>query len=212
MIGSLILNECLNSSQVSTVTSFVRKKSNLKNLKLKEVLVDDFEDYSQLESEFSTIDVAFFCIGVYTGQVNDDLFKKITVDYAYQFALKVKEFSPNARLCLLSGQGADRTAKSQISFAKYKGMAETKITNLGLEFYAFRPSYIYPVIPRKEPNFMYRVFRKIYPIIKPILGKSGSIKSTELANAMVLIGIYGGNQEIYENKDIINLLQSSENI
>jgi uncharacterized protein YbjT (DUF2867 family) len=205
MIGDLILKHCLNSNGITEIKSLVRKPSGKKHSKLKEIEIENFEDYSKHVDLFKEIDVAFFCIGVYTGQVSDDLFKVITVNYAVQFANALKQVSPKATLCLLSGSGADRTEKSRTSFAKYKGMAENQISALNMKFHTFRPAYIYPVAPRKEPNIAYKISRVLYPIIK-IFGKSLSIKSTELALAIFNVGFNGAENEILENRDIFKYL------
>jgi len=204
MIGSLVLEQCLSSSEIGQVTSLVRKKSNREHAKLHEVVIENFTDYSERTDLFENIDIAFFCIGVYTGQVPDKKFKEITVDYAVAFAKAVKKGNPNATFCLLSGAGADRTEKSRTSFAKYKGMAENQISALGLNFYSFRPAYIYPVTRRQEPNVMYRISRALYPLIR-LMGANGSITSTELANAMFKVGLNGADTEILENKTILEV-------
>ena len=184
----------------------VRKtKSGDGHARLTTIVIEDFKTYDNKTTLFSNIDTAFFCLGVYTGQVSKELFKEITVDYAVNFAKTLKAQSPNARLCLLSGAGADRTEKSKAAFAKYKGMAENQIVESGLDFYTFRPGYIYPVKPRKEPNVMYRIMRAFYPIIK-LFGDNASIKSTDLAEAMFHVGVNGADQEILENKDILKCL------
>lgn len=204
MIGRLVLNSCLHSEKIMEVISFVRKPTQQKHPKLKEILPADFEDYSPCEESFKNVDAAFFCLGVYTGQVPDAEFKKITVNYPVAFAKALERNSPGSRFCLLSGAGADRTEKSRTSFARYKGMAENQISKLYLEFYSFRPGYIYPVESRQEPNVAYRIFRVLYPVIK-ILGKKYSIKSTELASAMFLVGLSGTQKEILENADILSI-------
>lgn len=206
MVGSIILKHCLSSTDIAQVTSLVRKKSNQQHPKLKEVIIDNFADYTQQAGLFRQIDVGFFCIGVYTGQVSDDKFKVITVDYAVAFAEAMQKPNPQATFCLLSGAGADRTEKSRTSFARYKGMAENQIAKLGLNFHSFRPGYIYPTTPRKEPSFMYRILRTCYPLIKLLGGRNGSIQSTELAAAMFQAGMNGANKEVLENKDILALL------
>ncbi|WP_149304724.1 SDR family oxidoreductase [Pareuzebyella sediminis] len=206
MIGNIILEECLSSSRINKVISLVRRTSNHEHTKLEEEIIEDFTAYDNHRDLFKNIDSAFFCIGVYTGSVSDKLFKEITVDYAVHFAKMLKEHSPNAKLCLLSGAGADRTEKSKTSFALYKGMAENQIDKLALEFYAIRPGYIYPVEPRKEPNLMYGMMRKLYPILR-LLGSNFSIKSIELGKAMYEIGINGADKKILENKDLIHHLK-----
>jgi len=69
-------------------------------------------------------------------------------------------------------------------------------------FHALRPGYIYPVTPRKEPNFTYRISRFLYPLIK-LFGSNSSIQSTELAASMFKIGLSGSDKEIFENKYIM---------
>lgn len=209
MIGSLILKECLSSNEVENVVSLVRRKRNNSHTKLHEEIIDDFCDYSAQQALFKNIDVAFFCVGVYTGQVPDQEFKKITVDYAVSFGEALKNNSPHANLCLLSGAGADRTESSKTAFARYKGIAENSLSKLDLNFYAFRPGYIYPVTPRKEPNIWYRISRTLYPVIK-LLGKNASITSSELAIAMFKVGMSGGEKEILENRDILEVLDAME--
>ena len=207
MVGNLILRTCLSSNEVGKVISLVRRKSSMVHEKLQEIKISDFTNYSNHDSTFQNIDAAFFCIGVYTGKVPKQEFKLITVDYALAFAEALKNSSPNANICLLSGAGADRTEKSRTAFAKYKGIAENRISELTHKFFTFRPAYIYPVEPRKEPNLMYKLSRILYPVIK-LLGKNASIKSTELANAMFKVGIHGGEQEIFENKDILEISEN----
>ena len=202
MIGNLVLEHCLAASEITKVTSLVRKKADNRHYKLKEVVIGNFADYATQTDLFQDVDMAFFCVGVYTGQVPDKKFKEITVDYAIAFAEAVKIGNPKARLCFLSGAGADRTEKSSASFARYKGMAENRISKLSLDFYAFRPGYIYPVTPRKEPNLMYRILRVLYPLIR-LMGSNGIIKSTELATAMFNVGLGGATTEILENKAIL---------
>ncbi|WP_299531755.1 NAD-dependent epimerase/dehydratase family protein [Ulvibacterium sp.] len=202
MIGSLVLTHGLNAPQITEILSLVRKPTGQKHAKLKEIVVGDFEDYSKDNDLFKDIKVAFFCLGAYTGQVSDELFKKITVNYAVEFAKALEKNSPGATLCLLSGAGADRTEKSKTSFARYKGMAENQISSLNLRFYSLRPAYIYPVQQRKEPNFGYRLLRVLYPLLKAF-GKRYSITSVELADAMFHAGLNGADQEILENQDLL---------
>ena len=206
MIGSLILQNCIDSDKISEIVVLARRSGKAYGSeKVKEIVISDFANYDEQHTLFENTDMAFFCIGVYTGQVPDDKFKIITVDYAVEFAKQLKRNSPEAILCLLSGAGADRTEKSRTSFAKYKGMAENKISEMDLKFHTFRPAYIYPVTPRKEPNMMYSISRALYPLIK-LFGNNSSIKSTELADAMFKVGLEGADHEILENKDIIGLL------
>lgn len=202
MVGGIILHTCLKSDDVHQVTSISRKPTGIKHPKLIEVLHKDFTKLSGLEKYFSNQDAAYYCIGVYTGQVPRDQFRTITVDYTLAFADMLKEHSPEVRLCFLSGQGADRSEKSRMMFAKDKGIAENYL--LQKEFKAlhiFRPAYIYPVEAREEPNLSYRIFRFLYPVLKSLFPKS-AITSERLGLAMFEAGLYGTELETLENEDI----------
>ena len=67
-----------------------------------------------------------------------------------------------AVFCLLSGQGANQTQTSKVAFTRCKGEAENRLKDMGFPaLHLLRPGYIYPVEPRKEPNWMYRLFRAL---------------------------------------------------
>ena len=210
MIGSVVLQHCLASNEIGNVLCITRKPLGISHPKLKEVLHSNFLDYHPIGEHFENIDIAYFCIGVYTGAVSNEKFKEITVDYTQVFTDTLKKKGPNATLCFLSGAGADRAEKSRTSFAKYKGMAENCLADSGLDFYSFRPAYIYPVEKRKEPNLMYSISRALYPLIK-LFGKNASITSQELGEAMFKVGLKGAEKSILENQEILQLVSNSEN-
>jgi nucleoside-diphosphate-sugar epimerase len=203
MIGSLVLANYLNNPEVSKVTSIVRKPTGLNHSKLVELIHTDFTDFTSIETYLQHQDTCIYCIGVYTGQVSSTEFTKITVDYTRAFASAIKKHNPGIRFCFLSGQGADASEKSRILFARTKGIAENFL--LQQQFggtHIFRPAYIYPVTPRKEPNFMYQLMRVLYkPLLSWVYPNIG-LSSTHLAAVMADVGINGSDKTIYENRDI----------
>ena len=61
MVGNLILDICLHSDKIREVVSFVRKPSGKsRNQKLKEVVISDFENYSEYTIYFQNVSSAFF--------------------------------------------------------------------------------------------------------------------------------------------------------
>ncbi|MBV6653973.1 MAG: hypothetical protein KI786_09480 [Mameliella sp.] len=207
MTGSLVQQLCLEYPEIQSVISLVRRPSGVNHPKLKEVLVEDFTALRHLESEFSDVDAGYFCLGVYTGAVTRDRFREITVDMPVAFARQLTALSPNARMVLLSGAGADRTEQSRMMFAKDKGVAENQLSSLLKDrFFAIRPGYIYPVTPRKEPGFSYSLMRRLYPLLK-LMGPKYSIKSTELAEGIFKAGLNGAPKEILENDEILDTLK-----
>jgi len=105
----------------------------------------------------------------------------------------------------LSGNGADPSGRSRIPFARYKGQAENTLLAAGFpHVYIFRPAYIYPVEPRKEPNFSYRLLRAIYPAFR-MLFPNQVIRVDDLARAMVDLAVGRTGEPgglVFENRDI----------
>jgi nucleoside-diphosphate-sugar epimerase len=202
MIGSLILEKCLESEKINEVVAITRKELEIKHPKLKNILHQDYLNVNSIENYFENIDICYFCLGVYTGAVNNDLFFEITVDYTKTIASKLIQKSNQACFCFLSGMGADLTEKSKMPFAKAKGMAENYLLKLGLQkLVIFRPGYIYPDKKRKEPNFFYTLSRWLYPILKIVYPNIG-LSSETLANVMFNTGFSYSPKVILENKDI----------
>ena len=74
-------------------------------------------------------------------------------------------------------------------FARNKGEAEKALLAAGFpHVYLFRPAYIYPVEPRQEPNFSYRLLRVIYPTFR-LLFPNQVTRADDLARAMVDVAV-----------------------
>jgi uncharacterized protein YbjT (DUF2867 family) len=212
MVGGYGLRYALENPAVGSVTSIGRKRLGISNPKLKEVLHQNFADCSALAETLSGQHAAVFCLGTYTGSVSDAELRTITVDYTIEFARVLRSSSPDAAFSFLSGNGADPKGRSRIPYARYKGEAENAL--LAAEFphvYIFRPAYIYPVEPRKEPNFSYRLLRTLYPVFR-VLFPNQVIRADDLARAMVDVSVHGIGSErhsvVFENRDIRALVAS----
>jgi uncharacterized protein YbjT (DUF2867 family) len=211
MVGGYALRYALGSLGVGSVTAIFRRSLGISHPKLKEVLHRDFADCSALAEVLSGQDAAVFCLGAYTGTVSDAELRTITVDYTVEFARVLHGGSPDAAFSFLSGSGADPTGQSRIAFARYKGEAEKALLATGFpHVYIFRPAYIYPVEPRKEPNFSYRLLRWVYPAFRSLFPNQ-VIRADDLARAMVDVVVGGTGvapSMVFENHDIRALIQS----
>jgi uncharacterized protein YbjT (DUF2867 family) len=205
MVGGCALRYALEHSNVERVTSVGRRRLGIPHPKLNEVLHPNFGDCSSLAEVLSNQDAAIFCLGAYTGAVTDTALRTITVNYTVEFARVLRGSSPDAAFSFLSGNGADPTGKSRIAFARYKGDAEKAVLATGFpRVYIFRPAYIYPVEPRKEPNFSYRLLRATYPVFR-VMFPNLVIRSGDLAWAMVDVIVQGTGERqslVFENRDI----------
>jgi uncharacterized protein YbjT (DUF2867 family) len=211
MVGGYALRYALDHPAVKSATAIVRRKLDISHPKLNEVVHRDFADCSALAEAFCAQDGALFCLGAYTGAVSDAEFRTITVDYPIEFARVLHASSPGAAFSFLSGSGADPTGRSRMPFARYKGEAEKALLAAGFSrLYLFRPAYIYPVEPRKEPNFGYRFLRAIYPAFR-LLFPDQVIPADDLARAMVDVALWRTGErggQIFENHDIRAMVES----
>ncbi len=211
MVGGYALRYALDHPDVGRVTAISRRKLGISHPKLDEVLHRDFADCSALVETLSGQHAVIFCLGTYTGSVSDADLRTITVDYTVEFARVLRGGSPDAAFSFLSGNGADPTGRSRMAFARYKGEAEKALLAAGFpHVYIFRPAYIYPVQPRKEPTFGYRLLRAIYPVFR-LLFPNQVIPADDLAHAMVDVAVretpeIGGL--VLENRDIRALVKS----
>jgi uncharacterized protein YbjT (DUF2867 family) len=212
MVGGYALRYALADPEVAAVTAIGRRKIGVAHAKLNEVLHPDFADCSALAAPLAEKDAAVFCLGTYTGVVTDAELRTITLDYAVEFARVLHASSPGASFSFLSGSGADPTGQSRMPFARYKGAAEKQLLAAGFPaVYIFRPAYIYPVEPRKEPNFSYRVLRGIYPAFRTLFPNQ-VIRADDLARVMVDAAVQGTPRRegpVFENRDIRAMVASS---
>ena len=104
--------------------------------------------------------------------------------------------------------GADPTGRSRLGFSEpqrrgREGIVRGRISRL----YIFRPAYIYPVQPRREPNVSYRLLRAFYPAFR-MLVPNQVIRADDLARTMVDVAVRGtgdGRTLVLENRDIRRL-------
>jgi uncharacterized protein YbjT (DUF2867 family) len=211
MVGGYALRYALDDPDVGAVTAIGRRKVGISHPKLKEVLHPNFADCSALAVPLAGQDAAVFCLGTYTGVVTEAELRTVTVDYTVEFARALRSVSPDAAFSFLSGSGADPTGQSRIPYARYKGEAEKAL--LASRFsrvYVFRPAYIYPVEPRSEPTFSYRLLRGIYPAFRALFPNQ-VVRADDLGRVMVDAAVDGTPKRegpVFENRDIRSMVAS----
>ena len=178
------------------------------------MLHENFADCSPLADVLSAQDAAVYCLGTYTGSVPDEQLRIITADYTIEFARVFRGSSPNAAFSFLSGNGADPTGRSRLAFARCKGLAENALFAAGFpRVCIFRPAYIYPVTPRREPNLSYRLLRAVYPVFR-VLFPNQVIRADDLGRTMVDVITVHGTEEnrtlVLENRDIRAMVESPQ--
>ena len=211
MVGGYALRYALADPDVAAVTAIGRRRVGVVHPKLTQVVHPDFADCSALAAPLAGQDGVVFCLGTYTGVVTDAELRKITLDYTVELARVLHGSSPGASFSFLSGSGADPSGQSRVAYARYKGAAEKQLLAAGFpRVYIFRPAYIYPVEPRKEPNLSYRLLRGVYPAFRALFPNQ-VIRADDLARVMVDAAVQGTPRHdgpVFENREIRAMVAS----
>ena len=107
MIGQGVLRECLLDPQVTEVLVIGRGPSGQAHPKLREVLHQDFMDFSAIEGELSGLDAGFFCLGVTSAGLTEEAYQRITHDMTLAAAQTLSKLNPGMTFAYISGAGAD---------------------------------------------------------------------------------------------------------
>ena len=203
MVGRHVLDHLLSNSDVGEIVSIGRRRSDLNNGKLHEIIAEDFLDLSALAPDLAHVDVCFHCLGVYQSQVSKKAYVRITCGYQEALTDALSAASPDAVFVLFGAQGAKTDGKG-MPFARAKGQAENMLQATGFpKKYIFRPGYIHPTGTRRPPGVIYRLI--MLPIMAKLFARKPSIGITDrdLAQAMVTVGIEAAEEsKVFSNQMI----------
>lgn len=211
MIGKGVLLECLDHPQVEQVLAVGRSKVETEHPKLRQIIHQDFTDFSGIESELKGYDACFFCLGISAAGMKEADYRKITYDFTMAAAKTLHKLNPEMIFTYVSGQGTDSTEKGRMMWARVKGKVENNLLALGFKrAVMFRPGVI---IPRrgiksktKSYQLMYDYLGWLLKIIEKFAPDSVT-DTTKIGRAMINVHLKGTNQKILHAKDINALAQ-----
>ena len=194
MIGSGVLLECLDSPEVTSVTSISRRPGNVTHAKLTERLHGDFEQFSTVRDAFADVDACFFCLGVSAVGLTEDAYRKVTYEFPAAAADALWNESPEARFVYISGAGADSTGRGRVMWARVKGQIENHLIALAPgRAYSFRPGFIQPMRGVTSRTAWYRVMyamlRYAYPLLRHL--DRWVTSTVDVGRAMIRVGASG---------------------
>src|SRR5260221_10081094 len=105
MVGQGVLRECLRDPDVTEVIAVVRSATGQQHAKLRELVHQDFNDFSGVELDG---DACFWCLGVTSAGMSEAEYTRITHDYTIAAAKVLVR--PTMTFVFVSGTGADRNA------------------------------------------------------------------------------------------------------
>ena len=123
--GSEVLKLALAAGD--EVLVLTRKPTGVTHPKLREVLVINFLDYSQVD--FSGCDACIWALGVSQTAVTQERYIEITCGYAVAAAKALWAVNPSLRFCFVSNQGATPEASNFGRKSKARAEAELRAIN-----------------------------------------------------------------------------------
>ena len=208
MVGGGVLLCALSSSEVESVLSISRKPCGIKHPKLKELIHNDFFNYSAIEDQLIGYNACFFCLGVSSVGMNDKDYYHVTYELTLQAASVLSRLNQNMTFCYVSGAGTDSSEKGRLMWARVKGKTENHLLALPFKAaYMFRPGFIKPVPGQSNLKPVFKMVEFIYPVFKFLL-PNGGCKLEDIAASMFMCAKVGYSKHILGNKDIDLLAQT----
>ena len=146
MVGQGVLRECLLDAGVESVLAVGRSPTGQRHAKLREIVHDDFLDYSAIESELTGYDACFFCLGVSSVGMNEERYRHLTYDITLAAARTLAKLNPQMVFVYVTGRGTNSTEHGSLMWARVKGKTENDLLKLPFKAaYMFRPAGIQPL-------------------------------------------------------------------
>jgi uncharacterized protein YbjT (DUF2867 family) len=206
MVGQGVLRECLLDPGVRTVLSVGRSATGQQHQKLRELVHQDFLNFSAIENELAGFDACFFCLGVTSVGMTEERYRRVTYDFTVAAAQVLARLNPGMTFIYVSGMGTDSSEHGRAMWARVKGQTENALLRLPFKAaYMFRPAAIVPLHGIRSKTEFYRVFYVVLAPLLPVLNKlfPKYVTTTEqVGRAMLKIAKQGAPKPVLENLDI----------
>jgi NAD dependent epimerase/dehydratase family len=205
MIGEGVLHECLNHPDVESVLIINRRHFELEHPKLKEIIHNDFYNFTSIEDQLKGYNACYHILGTTSVGKKEDEYSRITFSITKALADTLIKINPSMTFYYISGAGTDSSEKGKLMWANVKGKTENYLLNLGFgKALMFRPGFIIPTKGFKNTLTLYKIFWPILPVMKLLFSKS-LLTLNEIGLAMINSSLKGYNKNILEVNDIKTL-------
>jgi len=207
MVGEGVVHECLNHPGVESVLVINRKSCSVQHPKLKEIIHQDFSDFSKIENELSGYNAVYLCMGVSSAGMKEEKFTYLTYDLTMALARPLSKLNPGMTVCYVSGAGTDSSEKGRIMWARVKGKTENDLLKLPFkQAYMFRPALIRPTKGLKNTYTFYKIVDPLIPLFK-LLFPRYICTLKEIGLAMIHSVDRGYDEKVIEVRDIGKLAE-----
>lgn len=212
MVGKGVLLECLADDQIKTVVLLSRSQSDVKNDKIQEVILKDFEQIPTIKDKLGHLDACFHNMGVSAIGLSEEKYDQLTFGITKALVDVCFEINPQMVFNYVSGTGTDSSEKGRVMWARVKGKAENYILNKGFkQAYMFRPGMI---IPEKGIKSKTGWYQAIYNVLRPLFPLFKQLKTitttTKLGLAMIKTLTHSYHIQHLENQEINKIAEGGE--
>lgn len=206
LVGEGVLLECLQHPDVNRVLMVNRKPSPIKHPKLKELIVPDFMNLTNVADALTGYNACFYCAGISSRGLTEAQYSHITYDTTLHFAQTLATLNPGMIFSHISGSHTDSTEKGKIMWARVKGKTENALLRIPFKkVYNFRPGFMKPTEGQQNIKTYYKIISSLSPLLKIIFP---TITMRELGRAMINSVCKGYPKNILEVKDIKTLARA----
>ncbi len=206
MVGQGVLRECFLSPDVQLMQTIGRSATGREHQKLREIVLQNLFDFSDMAADLTGFDACFFCLGVSSAGMKEDDYERVTYGITLAAAKTLVQLNPEMTFIYVSGMGTDSTEKGRIMWARVKGKTENALLRLPFKaVYLFRPGFIQPLHGTRSKTTLYRMLYAISAPLFPLLNAifPHSLTTTEkIGRAMINVSTRGYPKQILETQDI----------
>jgi uncharacterized protein YbjT (DUF2867 family) len=209
MVGQGCLRECLRDPGVESVLAVGRRPTGQLHAKLREIVHDNFLDYSAIELRLAGYDACFFCLGVSSVGMSEQRYGHLTYDITLAAATTLARLNPGMVLVYVSGRGTDQTERGSLMWARVKGKTENDLLKLPFKAaYMFRPAGIQPLHGiRSRTAWVQAIYVAAAPLLTLLHRMAPNYMTTteQVGRAMIKVARDGYPKPVLESGDIDRL-------
>lgn len=207
MVGEGVLHEALNDAAVESILVIGRRPCNVSHQKLRELLHNDFYDYTGIADRLRGYNTCFFCLGVTSLGKSEEEYRRLTYDLTMAAAGMLARLNTNMVFCYVSGAGTDGTEEGRVMWARVKGKTENDLMKLPFKaVYAFRPGFIKPTAGLTNSLILSKLLVPLYPVLN-LLFPNYVCTLEDVGRSMIRAADEGYSKRVLECADIAELAQ-----
>jgi uncharacterized protein YbjT (DUF2867 family) len=206
MVGQGVLRECLLDADVESVLAVGRSPTGQRHAKLREIIHQNFLDYSAIQSELGGYDACFFCLGVSSVGMDEERYRHLTYDVTLAAAKTLATLNPGMVFVYVTGRGTDSSEQGGLMWARVKGKTENDLLKLPFKAaYMFRPAGIQPLHGiRSKTAWVQGIYVAAAPLLSLLNRVAPKYMTTteQVGRAMIKVARNGYPKPVLESDDI----------